>query len=78
LPAERFEALRRLSIEVCAGDLQPEVLARALRQELQGSGRVRVRRYLQGAFSELQTALGPSLALEQLEAEIRQMERSYG
>lgn len=78
LPSERLEPLRHMSTAVCAGDLHPEVLARALRRALQGSGRVRVRRYLHGAFAELQTALGPSRALQQLEAELRRMERSYG
>jgi geranylgeranyl pyrophosphate synthase len=78
LPAERFETLRRASAEVCAGDLHPEVLARALRQALQGSGRVRVRHYLHSAFAQLQSQLGPSPALQQLEAELRRMERSYG
>jgi geranylgeranyl pyrophosphate synthase len=77
LPLVRFEQLQRWAGEVTRGDLHPEVLARALRQALQGSGRVRVRRAIQTAFADLKDEFGPSPALQRIESEIRRMERSY-
>jgi geranylgeranyl pyrophosphate synthase len=78
LPSARYLELTKLAKEVIARDTHPELLARALRSELQGSGRVRVRRSIQGAFAELRAQLGPSEALARVEQEIRRLERSYG
>lgn len=78
LPIERHAELAALGAEVSSRRTHPEVLARALRAHLRGSGRVRVRRHIHAAFARLQTVTGPSPALTSLRAELGRMEKSYG
>lgn len=77
LDALRFEELRDQSARVVRRDLHPELLARALRSELRGSGRVRVRRHIHQAFARLSAVVGSVPGLEDLRSEIRRMEESY-
>lgn len=77
LSAERHERLRAMGEQVVARRLHPELLARALRAELRGSGRVRVRRHLHGAFARLEEAAGSAEALKELRAELQRLEKSY-
>jgi geranylgeranyl pyrophosphate synthase len=78
LSAARFEELRQQGREIRSNQLHPEVVARQLRVELRGSGRVRVRRHLQQAFARLEAAVGPEAALQDLRAQLQRMEKSYG
>lgn len=73
-----YERLRSMAHAVSQRDLHPELLSQALRSELRGSGRVRVRRHLNEAFSELRSSVGESAALETIEQEIHRLEKSYG
>jgi geranylgeranyl pyrophosphate synthase len=77
LSAERHERLRAMGVQVAARHLHPELLARELRSELRGSGRVRVRRHLHAAFARLEQATGPAPALKELRAELQRLEKSY-
>ena len=78
LPPSEYDALRAMADQVGTRDLHPEVLSKAMRRALSGSGRVRVRRYLHHAFSKLRDALGPSDELHAIESEIARLEKSYG
>jgi geranylgeranyl pyrophosphate synthase len=78
LPGERHAELQALGRRVSAQELHPEVLARRLREHLRGSGRVRIRRHVHGAFKRLERETGASPALSGLRAELERMERSYG
>jgi geranylgeranyl pyrophosphate synthase len=77
LPSDRYAELLALGSQVAARRQHPELLARRLRAELRGSGRVRIRRHLQAAFARLEQAVGASAALSALRAELRRMEKSY-
>src|SRR5690606_34407608 len=77
LPEPRYAALVELGEQVAARAQHPELLARQLRSELRGSGRVRVRRHLHGAFTRLERATGPAPALAALRAELGRMEKGY-
>jgi geranylgeranyl pyrophosphate synthase len=73
-----YARLQRLSRRVGSRDDHPELLAEALRQVLGGSGRLRVRSHLAGAFDEAEAALGASPVLERLRAEMEHLEEAYG
>lgn len=77
LPSERHAELVALGLEVSERRLEPAVLARLMRGHLRGSGRVRVRRHLHGAFAGLEAVVGPCPALSALHTEIGRMEKSY-
>jgi geranylgeranyl pyrophosphate synthase len=77
LAPPRFEELRRQGREIGQRQLHPEVVARRVRELLRGSGRVRVRRHLQQVFAQLESAVGPQPALEDLRAQLQRMEKSY-
>jgi geranylgeranyl pyrophosphate synthase len=77
LSEPRFEELRQQGRAIRQSQLHPEVVARQLRAELRGSGRVRVRRHLQQAFARLEAAIGPRAALQALQAQVQRMEKSY-
>ncbi|HTV20566.1 MAG TPA: polyprenyl synthetase family protein [Polyangiaceae bacterium] len=77
LRAERYAELVALGSQVAARSQHPELLARELRAELRGSGRVRIRRHLHAAFARLEAAVGASPALSSLRAELQRMEKSY-
>lgn len=77
LKAEPYERLRAMGEQVAGRRLHPELLARALRAELRGSGRVRVRRHLHAAFARLEEAAGSADALKELRAELQRLEKSY-
>lgn len=78
LPAERYGELALLGGQVAARRHHPELLARQLRAQLRGSGRVRIRRHLHAAFGRLERAAGWSPALVALRAELQRLEKSYG
>jgi len=78
MASERFAALQALGTEVCRRDVHPEVLARRLRTELRGSGRVRVRRYIHAVFAGLADSVRRQDALTALRALLQRMEKSYG
>jgi geranylgeranyl pyrophosphate synthase len=78
LSAAQYAAQRAIALEVERRDLHPEALRRGMRRALRGSGRVRVRRYLNDAFAELRAAVGPAEALGSIEREIARLEKSYG
>ena len=78
LRAERYAELMALGSQVAARRQHPELLARELRTELRGSGRVRIRRQLHAAFARLEAAVGASPSLSALRAELQRMEKSYG
>jgi geranylgeranyl pyrophosphate synthase len=78
LPKERFAELRRMGVSVQDRALHPEHLARLLQSHLSGSGRVRVRRYIQGIFARLESAMGGTEALAEMRAQLQHMEKSYG
>lgn len=78
MTAERFAALQALGKEVGRRDVHPEVLARKMRTELRGSGRVRVRRYIHRVFAPLADRALPQHALTALRAQLQRMEKSYG
>jgi geranylgeranyl pyrophosphate synthase len=73
-----YAVLRKLASDVQSRDVHPEVLCKAMRRALSGSGRVRVRRYLHDAFAELRDCVGSSRALGAIEREITRLEKSYG
>ncbi len=77
LGPEQHEPLRAMGRRVAARELPPELLARSLREQLHGSGRVRVRRHLHESFVRLRAVTGPAPALLALRAELQRMERSY-
>jgi len=77
LPSERYAELLALGSQVAARRQHPELLARRLRAQLRGSGRVRIRRHLHAAFARLEQAAGASPALSALRAELQRMEKSY-
>ena len=68
LSAPRYAELTALGDQVTARRQHPELLARRLRTELRGSGRVRVRRHLHAAFAGLERATGPSPARSRIRA----------
>lgn len=78
LPAPRYAELVALGDQVAARRQHPELLARQLRAQLRGSGRVRIRRHLHAAFAGLERAAGASPALSALRGELQRMEKSYG
>jgi geranylgeranyl pyrophosphate synthase len=78
LPSERYAELVTLGGQVAARRQHPELLARQLRAQLRGSGRVRIRRHLHAAFARLQQATGASPSLTALRAELQRLEKSYG
>ncbi len=78
LSATDYGELRAMANEVTRRDLHPEVLCKAMRGALQGSGRVRVRRFVSEAFADLRAALGPAEPLKHIESEIQRLEKSYG
>lgn len=78
LPGSDYARLRSLAQEVREGRAKPETLAPQLRRALQGSGRVRVRRHLQQAFSGLSNSFGNSAELGLIESETQRLEKSYG
>jgi geranylgeranyl pyrophosphate synthase len=78
LPADRFAELVRMGVNVKNRQLHPEVLARLLRAELKGSGRVRIRRYIHGIFARLEQVLSGAEALTEMRAQLQHMEKSYG
>jgi geranylgeranyl pyrophosphate synthase len=78
LPAQRYAELLDLGTHVAARRQHPELLARRLRAQLRGSGRVRIRRHLHATFARLERAAGASAALSALRAELQRMEKSYG
>lgn len=55
-----------------------EALAKRMRHELRGSGRVRVRRHLKQAFATLGATFGESPELQAIELETQRLEKSYG
>jgi geranylgeranyl pyrophosphate synthase len=55
-----------------------EALAKHMRNELRGSGRVRVRRHLKQAFTELSETFGAAPELAAIELETQRLEKSYG
>lgn len=73
-----YAELRALAVS--AGDSPPklEALAKYIRHELRGSGRVRVRVHLNQAFATLSETFGPSPWLEAVELETQRLEKSYG
>lgn len=73
-----FARLQELSAEVSGARKATSLLARSMREALSGSGRVRVRRHINQAFSTLRQSLGPSSSLEQLKADIQRLEKGYG
>lgn len=77
LPAQRYSELTTLGAQVAARRHHPEILARELRSQLRGSGRVRVRRHLHAAFSSLERSTGNAPALSALRTELARMEKSY-
>jgi geranylgeranyl pyrophosphate synthase len=77
LSVAHFEELRQAGREIVQSQLHPEIVALRLRALLRGSGRVRVRRHMQQAFAQLEAALGPRAALEDLRAQLQRMEKSY-
>jgi geranylgeranyl pyrophosphate synthase len=77
IPEAHFEELRRRGREVARRELHPEVLARLVRGQLRGSGRVRVRREIHQAFAQLAAVVGQHAALPRLRAELQRMEQSY-
>jgi geranylgeranyl pyrophosphate synthase len=78
LPSARYAELTAFGSQVAARRQHPELLARQLRAQLRGSGRVRIRRHLHAAFARLEQAAGTSPALSALRAELQRMEKSYG
>jgi geranylgeranyl pyrophosphate synthase len=78
LPKERFAELRRMGASVQDRALHPEHLARLLQSHLSGSGRVRVRRHIQGIFARLEAVIGGAEALADMRAQLQLMEKSYG
>lgn len=77
LSAADFERLRQQGREISQSQLHPEIVARDMRRQLRGSGRVRVRRHVQQALARLEAAIGPHSALAELRAQLQRMEKSY-
>ena len=78
LSSERFASLQALGQRVARRDLHPEVVARTLRAQLRGSSRVRMRRFIHGAFARLESKLPNQRVLAALRAQLQRMEKSYG
>jgi geranylgeranyl pyrophosphate synthase len=78
LQPSKYSELRALAVDVSEGRTRPELLALQMRRELRGIGRIRVRRHLQQAFSELGATFGPSETLDAIEHETQRLEKSYG
>jgi geranylgeranyl pyrophosphate synthase len=78
LPAAAFEELRRLGREVEQREQHPELLASRVREQLHGSGRLRIRRHVQQTCARLEGVCGRQPALRALRAQLRRMEQSYG
>jgi geranylgeranyl pyrophosphate synthase len=72
-----YAEILAMSEAVQARDLHPELLAQEMIARLHGQGRIRVRRTLQGALSELQGVVGEHAALGELRDELRRLEKSY-
>lgn len=77
LSRERFGELQRLALRVQRREIHPELVARLLRKELRGSGRMRVRRHIYGACARLGASAPNSRALEELGEQLAQLEKSY-
>jgi hypothetical protein len=73
-----FEELRQLGREVEQRDRHPELLASRVREQLHGSGRLRIRRHVQHACARLETVCGRQPALKAVRAQLRRLEQSYG
>lgn len=69
---------QRSRAAVGGADAECDALADALRREVEPHGRRAVRAHLDGALAAAEAALGRSLALDFLRAELRRMEESYG
>jgi geranylgeranyl pyrophosphate synthase len=78
LSANAYADLRTLAGAARDGQHKLDALAKHMRHELRGSGRVRVRRHLQAAFAELSETFGASPELELIEQETQRLEKSYG
>lgn len=78
LSSQAYAELRGLAVSAREGSVKLEVLAKQMRQELRGSGRVRVRRHLKQAFAPLSETFGASPQLEAIELETQRLEKSYG
>jgi geranylgeranyl pyrophosphate synthase len=78
LSAQAYAELRSLAVSAREGDIKLELLAKQMRHELRGSGRVRVRRHLKQAFTALGETFGASPELEAIELETQRLEKSYG
>lgn len=78
LSSQRYAGLCEQSAKVVRGDQHPELLARALRAELRGSARVRVRRYVHQVCERLEAAVGPSPSVATARQQLHRMEKSYG
>lgn len=77
LSGESFAELQRLALRVQRRDLHPEVVARLLRSELRGSGRVRVRRHIHEICTRLERSVTASGALGELREQLLTLEKSY-
>lgn len=73
-----YRPLQQLSARVEQGQLPPESLALDLRALLGRAGCETARQRLDQAVDALHSALGPSRALDEAAALVRQMEASYG
>lgn len=73
-----FEELRQLGREVEQRDRHPELLASRVREQLHGSGRLRIRRHIQHACTRLEAVCGRQPALRGLRSQLRRLEQSYG
>ncbi len=73
-----YAELRNLASTARDHQHKLDSLAKHMRHELRGSGRVRVRRHLKQAFAELSETFGASPELEAIELETQRLEKSYG
>jgi geranylgeranyl pyrophosphate synthase len=78
LSAQAYGDLRVLAVAAGDSSSKLELLAKHMRHELRGSGRVRVRVHLKHAFSGLSETFGASPWLEAVELETQRLEKSYG
>jgi geranylgeranyl pyrophosphate synthase len=78
LPPAAFEDLRRLGREVERREQHPELLASRVREQLHGSGRLRIRRQVQQSCARLEAVCGRQPALKAVRSQLRRMEQSYG
>ena len=73
-----YRPLQHLATRVERGSLPPSLLVEELRPLLGSAGSEAARQRLDDAIDGLRAALGPSRALEETAALVRQMEESYG